>query len=116
MLVLFLEETGADHAVRAVAAVREMLTVEGELRTSAGIHTGEVVLGVIGSGGKLEYTALGDAVNVAARLEHLNREAGTRVLMSGAVVEEAGLTARAAGCFLVKGRRAAVEAYTLEEG
>jgi adenylate cyclase len=116
MLVLFLEETGADHAARAVAAVREMLAVEGELRTSAGIHTGEVVMGVIGSGGKLEYTAMGDAVNVAARLEHLNREAGTRVLMSGAVVEEAGLTARAAGCFLVKGRRAAVEAYTLEEG
>lgn len=116
MLALFLEETGEDHARRAVAAVREMLGVQGPLRTSAGIHTGHVVLGAVGSGDKLEYTALGDAVNVAARLESLNRETGTRVLLSDAARAAAGLTARAVGCFVVKGRRAPVEAYTLEEG
>lgn len=116
MLVLFLADKAGDHAARAVAAVREMLALQGELRTSAGLHTGDVVMGVIGSGDKLEYTALGDAVNVAARLESLNREVGTRVLMSEATRAEAGLTARPVGCFVVKGRRAPVEACTLEEG
>jgi adenylate cyclase len=93
-----------------------MLAAPGELHTSAGIHTGELILGVVSAGGKLEYTALGDAVNVAARLEQLNRETGTRVLISEAARAEAGLTARPAGCFLVKGRRAPVDACTLEEG
>lgn len=116
MLVLFLENKAGDHAARAVAAVREMLAVPGELRASAGLHTGEVVLGVIGSGDKLEYTALGDAVNVAARLESLNREAGTRVLLSEVTRAEAGLAARPVGSFVVKGRHAPVEACTLVEG
>lgn len=116
MLALFLDDQGPNHAARAVAAAREMLTVPHELKTSVGIHTGDVVLGAVGGGDKLEYTALGDAVNVAARLETLNRETGTRVLLSEATRAAAGLTARRIGCFVVKGRRAPVEAYALEEG
>lgn len=115
MLVLFLEDGGPGHAARAIAAAREMLAAPGELRTSAGIHTGELILGVVSAGGKLEYTALGDAVNIAARLEQLNRETGTQILISEAARAEAGLTARPVGCFLVKGRRAPVDACTLEE-
>lgn len=113
ILALFLE---GDHARRAIEAVREALAAVLPFPVSAGIHTGELVLGVIGGGGKLEYTALGDAVNVAARLEALNRETATRVLISETTATAAGLTGRPVGCFLVKGRRAAVEACTLKEG
>lgn len=113
MLALFLD---GSHAARAVAAAREILAAPTELPVSAGLHTGDVVLGAIGGGGKLEYTALGDAVNVAARLESLNRETGTRLLLSEATRAAAGLTARPVGCFLMKGRRVPVEACTVEEG
>ena len=67
--------TGEDHAGRAIAAARELLE-EAErselrpagLRIGAGIHTGRAFVGVMGADERLDFTALGDTVNVAARL------------------------------------------------
>jgi adenylate cyclase len=71
-----------DHPVRAVRCATRMVTAPSEFKTGAGLHTGEVVVGNIGSADKMEYTVLGDTVNLASRLESLNKEHKTRLLMS----------------------------------
>ena len=76
--------TAGDHALRAVQCATEMVTAPSRFSTGAGIHTGAGVLGNIGSADKMEYTVLGDTVNLASRLESLNKEHHTKLLMSGA--------------------------------
>lgn len=81
------EDEGAvpgDHPVRAVRCATEMVTAPGRFQTGAGIHTGPAVVGNVGSADKMEYTVLGDTVNLASRLESLNKEHHTKLLMSGA--------------------------------
>jgi adenylate cyclase len=87
-----------DAARHAVAAAREMLvTMDRDnavsawpLRIGIGIHFGEVVAGNIGSPRRKEYTVIGDTVNFAARLESLNKEFGSQLLISDAVHEALG--------------------------
>jgi class 3 adenylate cyclase len=81
--------TDSDHATNAVLAGQEMLSQVAEnefagetLAMRVGINTGPVVAGAIGAEGRLSYTVHGDAVNLAARLESLNKEYGTRLLVS----------------------------------
>ena len=81
--------TNPDHAANAIHAAEEMLSCvastkfSGEaLNVRIGINTGSIVAGAIGAEGRLSYTVHGDAVNLAARLESLNKEYGTRLLVS----------------------------------
>ena len=73
-----------DHALRTVRCATEIVTLPSQFQTGSGIHTGLVVVGNVGSVDKMEYTVLGDTVNLAARLESLNKEYHTKLLMSGA--------------------------------
>lgn len=82
------------HACDAVLACREAnrrLNAEFETegwpayRTRFGLHVGEALVGTIGSADRMAYTALGATVNLAARLEPLNKEYGTEILVSEAV-------------------------------
>jgi adenylate cyclase len=78
-----------DHADRALEAACDIaLAVEerygGELGMGAGINSGPVSAGSIGGGGRLEFTVVGDAVNVAARVERATRDLGDRVLLTEA--------------------------------
>jgi adenylate cyclase len=103
-----------DHAVRAVRCGMQMAMVKGQFKTGVGIHTGPVVVGNIGSEEKCEYTALGDTVNLASRLESLNKEQKTQLLMSEATWERAKGSIETAlqGTVEVRGSSVPMKLYT----
>ncbi len=86
-------------AVRAgLAMLKDVVALRAEMKGQTGadlrigvaIHSGHAIVGNIGSDQRMEYTAIGDAVNVTARIEALNKEYGTELLASRAVVDAVG--------------------------
>ena len=87
-----------DDPVRALACAADMIAEierwnferarSGEVPVGIGIgvHFGEVIVGNIGDARRLEYTVLGDTVNVASRLEHLTREVGASLVVSDELI------------------------------
>lgn len=110
-----------DHATRAcLAAVamggeRERSTGPERLVTRVGVHTGPMLVGNLGSSQRFDYTAIGDTVNLAARLESLNKATGTRVLASGETIAgtDGELVTRYLGRARVAGRFVPVALYEL---
>ena len=91
----------------------------GELRIGIGINTGMVIAGTIGGGSKLEFTLIGDTVNVAARVEQLTKTTGDTILLTQHTFD--ALTARPPGLVdrgphAVKGKSAALQVFGLEIG
>lgn len=108
-----------DHGLRALACALEMerfadayaggLQARGIAfgQTRIGVHSGEVIVGNFGGGAMFDYRALGDPVNVAARLESANKRIGTRVCMSAAVrAANPSAAARPVGRLLLQGKSA----------
>jgi adenylate cyclase len=80
-----------------------------------GLHTDMVIFGNVGTGKKVDFTAIGDGVNLAARLESSNKEYKTHIIVSAATLHELDGKAnvRALGSIVVKGKTVPVEIYEL---
>jgi adenylate cyclase len=109
----------ADAAVTAALQISRLVTerFEGALRIGIGINTGKVIAGTIGGGGKLEFTLIGDTVNVAARVEQLTKTTGDTILLTQDTVDAlaqspAGLIDR--GAHELKGKVGTVHVHALE--
>lgn len=111
------------HARQAVEAALDIIgTVAGRrfngiaIAVRAGINTGDLMAGSVGGAGRLSYTVHGDAVNLAARLEALNKEHGTTLLVTESVVVEVGadFAFRAVGQVAVRGKTLPIALYALD--
>ena len=110
-----------DHPFRAAEAALRFRAQDNPLFngkiviTRIGLHTGVASVGNFGSTTRVDYTAFGENINLASRMEGLNKYLGTRVLMTGDTYESIGprLVTRYLGLFRLKGFEKAVRVYEL---
>ncbi len=81
-------------------------------RTRVGLHYGEAIIGNFGGEGRIQYTALGDSMNTAARLESANKQMGSSILVSEDAVELSGLDIfRPLGRVVLRGRATPISVF-----
>ena len=120
----------ADASTRAIACALALDARSEEYRnewksrgvalgvTRIGVHAGPAIVGNFGGGRLFDYTAYGDTINAAARLESVNKQLGTRVCVSAAAAERAdGFVGRPVGDLVLRGRSEPMRAFEpLAEG
>lgn len=127
MMALFPDS--AEHAVdAAIAIVREMSTYNRHrarcgylpIQIGIGIHIGTLMLGTIGEKNRMDGTVIADAVNLASRLEQLNKIYGASIIVSQDVInsisEELQSQCRYLGCTRIRGKQVPVDVYDVFAG
>jgi adenylate cyclase len=114
----------ADHAANALRAALGIQRIVGTrtfgsgipLKTRCGVNTGPMTVGAVGTGEQLIFTCHGDEVNIAARLEQLNKQHGTYILASQSARAMAGdgFVFREIGAITVRGRATPTVVYAVE--
>ncbi len=80
--------------------------------TRIGVHAGPAIVGNFGGGRFFDYTAYGDTINVAARLEAANKQLGTRICVSAVLADKAeDFRGRPVGDLVLRGRTEALRAF-----
>ena len=113
-----------DHAVRAVNCALEMDRISLDFNeryqamgkkfgfTRVGVNTGEAIVGNFGGSERFDYTAHGDPINTAARMESVNKHLGTRLCISGYTVAQCpDHFFRPVGALVLKGKTEGIEAF-----
>ena len=105
---------GINAAIELLKRVQIMTFAGEQLEIRVGVSTGYVIAGNVGGGGRVAYTVYGEAVNLAARLEALNKEHGTTVLISGKTAEGSNSeNLKRVGQIEVRGISEPVDVYTV---
>ncbi len=114
-----------DHADRALAAAEEIVAAIArrfgdDLKIGLGLHSGPVMAGTIGGGGRVEFTVIGDVVNTAARIEAATRGTADVILVSDATRDlvASGLRERLVSrpAVVLKGKSASLHAHAMAPG
>lgn len=119
------DDAHADHALQAsIAMVKKLKSFNEELKTAGdpeisigiGLYTGPAIVGNVGSEDRFDYTVIGDTVNAASRLEGLNKDYNTYIILSETTKNclKGDYPLKPLGMASVKGRKEQITIYTLE--